>query len=308
MSPMGIRHQAIATIGRCIYCGRPPTGREHAIPRGLNGVDTLEAASCGKCAGITSRYEMEILRGALLPLRIVLDLYTSDPKERPSKLPVVLVMPDRRRVGQMIPAGFHPAPLALPLLYGPTYLTGESRPMQMSDKQWTRQFTDPALVDQYLERVGAVELIVETLVDPTPLVRVIAKIAYCYAVPQFGLDGFTEVFLPNVAAPTTTLEALSPYVGGLLEPAPPEDNLHTTTIEVLDDGLVLVAVRLLARFGAPTYVAIVGRTRPGDGNRNYVHGVRIEPNHPILGWPIPENAQHLFDIVSRKKKGAGHRH
>jgi hypothetical protein len=31
---MGIRHQAIARIGRCIYCGAPPTGREHAIPRG----------------------------------------------------------------------------------------------------------------------------------------------------------------------------------------------------------------------------------------------------------------------------------
>lgn len=301
MSPIGIKHEALATIGCCMYCRAPAIGREHAIPRGLNGVYTLEQASCRDCERVTSRLEGELLRGPLLPIRIVLDLYTKDPADRPRSLPGIVRMPDGTSRRLLIPIEAHPTPLALPLLFGPPYLLGETRPMQMRGEQWTRQFTDPSATERYLASLGAVEIQLGSVIDPTPLIRLVAKIAYCFAVAHVGLDGFTELFLPGVAGATTTLESLSPYVGGLPMPAPAEDELHVVTVEISDAGLIVVAVRLLARFGAPTYVAVVGRTAPGGGDRSWRHGVLIEPNHPILGWPIPPNAQHTFEIVSRKE-------
>jgi hypothetical protein len=86
----------------------------------------------------------------------------------------------------------------------------------------------------------------------------LAKIAHSYAVAEVGLDGF-EHFLPEMILGKCMY--FSHYVGnGIVhEAATPE--LPTLTMDTIDD-LIVVYVRLYARYGLASYMVVVGRTKP----------------------------------------------
>src|SRR5436853_1120388 len=59
-------------VGRCIYCGSTAgLTREHVIPYGLNGELVLPSASCTKCAAVTSKCELQVLRKLLQTVRML---------------------------------------------------------------------------------------------------------------------------------------------------------------------------------------------------------------------------------------------
>jgi hypothetical protein len=223
------RKHVLRDVGKCIYCGARPTSDEHPIPIGLSGPHVLKRASCSSCATTTSRFERELLRGPLLPMRTLVDLYTREPKKRPRDFPVTLEFADGRVEQHRVPARAFPATLALPRLLPPTYLTGETRPMRMHGQQWIRQFADPNVVRAYIGSVGARTMSFNNNVRAQPLVQLIAKIAYGFAVGSLGLEGLGAVLLPSVVG-GALFEDLAPYVGGKPELEPIERDLHIVTV------------------------------------------------------------------------------
>jgi HNH endonuclease len=59
------------TVGHCVYCGsKTDLTKEHIIPFGLGGDQTLLDGSCGECAEKTKRFEQDCLRGWFGAFRI----------------------------------------------------------------------------------------------------------------------------------------------------------------------------------------------------------------------------------------------
>jgi hypothetical protein len=286
--------QSLRTLGQCMYCGGPGRTEEHIIPIGLSGVQTLDKASCRTCATKSSQFELRLLRGPLLPARVVLALYTRDPKTRPAMFPARLTLNDGTEVTEDVPVSAHPAFLALPVFMPPSRLF-EDRPaegLRMFPKPWARQFSDPTQIDRWARERGAKELTWVSTVPAGPLAQLIGKIAYGFAVADLGLDRLDRQ-MPNPL--DATVEELGPFVGGNAIVEPPEEDLHVVHVNVLDGGRVAVRVRLFARFGAPTYVAVIGRVR-GEGG-NWRHGTVITGGYTFRGYELPENSSHTFKIV-----------
>lgn len=275
----------------CIYCSAPGIGREHAIPRGLSGNFTLGSASCRACEVQSSAFELSLLRGPLLPVRLLFDLYSADPTKRRPALPVELSFPDGRTVVEDAPVDGHPAALALPLLRPPLQLVGNAeRPMQFV-AEWAMQFNDPAVVEAYARRRGANGLLYRSTIGVQPLVQLIAKIAYCFGVAALG--DTLERTMPNPLV--ASVEELTPFVGGYTSLARADEDLHVITVRVLDDGRVLVDVRLLARYATPTYTALVGRTNDRPATVEYA--VQLTGRWPLAAYPLPQNVTPQIDVI-----------
>ena len=120
-------HPTQRVIGQCIYCltRERPLSREHVIPLGLNGDLLLLDASCASCARITSRFERDALRSALIGPRVGLRMRTQHRKQRPTRFPLWVERQGRRQK-ILIPAEEYPAFLATPVFASPAHLSGDS--------------------------------------------------------------------------------------------------------------------------------------------------------------------------------------
>src|ERR1700677_3245682 len=68
-----------APLGRCLYCDTKDTlGKEHVIAKSLGGRKILPRASCAKCGTTTSEFERTVARTMLGPMRMHLDIDSSD--------------------------------------------------------------------------------------------------------------------------------------------------------------------------------------------------------------------------------------
>jgi len=73
-------------VGYCIYCGSTDDLRdEHVVPLALDGTLILPDSSCKACADMTSRLDLEVLRGFMLAARTVAGFATRRPKNRPTR-------------------------------------------------------------------------------------------------------------------------------------------------------------------------------------------------------------------------------
>jgi len=100
-------------IGECIYCGTRdvPLGKEHAVPYGLNGSWTLLKASCESCAGITHRFERDVMRSLWPDVRNALAMQSRRRDKRSSTLPLVV---QRGGVKEVIQVSRSEFPVYLP--------------------------------------------------------------------------------------------------------------------------------------------------------------------------------------------------
>ncbi|MEK6225593.1 MAG: hypothetical protein AABM40_04775 [Chloroflexota bacterium] len=122
--------------------------------------------------------------------------------------------------------------------------------------------------------------------------QLIAKIGYCFAIGVLGADAI-ERTMPNPLL--ATVEQLTPFVGGYTSLAPADKDLHVVAVRVLDDGRVLVDVRLLARYATPTYTAIVGRTNERPSVVEYA--VPLTGAWPLTAYPVPGNMTARSDVI-----------
>lgn len=253
-------HPTHRVVGQCIYCftHEAPFSREHVIPLGLNGELLLLDASCASCRRITSRFEQDAMRSALIGPRTGLRMRTRRPRERPTRLPL-LVERGGRRQQILIPAEEYPAFLATPVFAPPAHLSGlpyaSGIVVRGAGRTQVSGLPLSALRQKYRCEYAGVQIAYQAV----EFARLVAKIAYGYAVLVMGLGAITNAHvLPAIRGDSTDIGRWVGSVEG--EPIGPNTGLHALSLKV-NDGEIHVFVRLFAQFNAREYVVVIGRVK-----------------------------------------------
>lgn len=255
-----------AALGECIYCGRTEKlTKEHIIPFALGGSWVLPDASCKACAKITGAFEGEFSRTILGPLRMLYDMPTRRPKDRPRHIPLKvkyenstdweIAYVDRR---------ICPFLILMPLYDMPDLLTGDVTTEGRSAatrRFWIRGggfWSDRDAHLQWLcEALGAKQVMPTGTVPTEPFCLTIAKIAHSFAIAEMGRRSFSP-FLSDMIM-KRDMNNRAAYIGGGAGNDEPSKNLHDVTFVFSGDpSIVVVAVRLFALLGTPTYHVVVG--------------------------------------------------
>lgn len=250
--------ERFAEVGVCIYCG--VTARledEHIIPFGLGGNAVLPAASCRACASITSRFEFDVLRGPMRPVRIALGVQS---RRKHAGAPTQLPLRVRRgEQWETISLPYQDYPLVLeffvfgvPGCIDPSYGGG----VRVRGHHTFSFGVRPEVVRANL---GADEISAPRRYAPTSFARMTAKIGYAMAVARGAIDpsqGRPEV----VDSIVGQVDEIGRSVGTLAEPRVlRQDVLHVVTIQVDERTRRLFArVQYLATVGSPVYGVYLG--------------------------------------------------
>jgi len=241
-------------VGRCIYCGtdRQPLTKEHVVPLGLSGNWHLLRASCPRHSDMTSAFEGKVLRGGLLNPRVVMGLRTRHPRQRPKSLPVKLKLGWGHSVLTLEPSN-HPGYFALPVFEPPgtAPLSGETPGIRVRELAIAHIRTRSA---DLRRQVDALRVSVP-FPDLLAFSRMIAKIAYAFAVGCFGLDAMLAS--PVLAAIKGDDAMVGQWVGCLDDP-PVNDASGVHAVTLVPAGQSLRAhVRILAWLRTPEYVVVL---------------------------------------------------
>lgn len=247
-------------VGECIYCGATggSLGKEHAVPYGLNGPWTLLRASCPQCAGITSRFERDTLRGLLPAIRTVLAMQTRKPKKRQVSIPLVLESKGTKKIIQVLPTDF-PLYLPTPLFPQPGILAGMPQSMELSVQLNFLHVAGPSF-EEVGRRHGVDFVGARLTFSPQEFARTLAKIAFSAAVYALGTAPFTHTPIRRVILGEDP--CVGHWVGSWTgEPVNEAKGLHAMQIRA-SGSEVHVILRLFAQFNAPEYLVVLGPADP----------------------------------------------
>jgi len=241
-------------VGECIYCGGKwgKLTDEHIVPYGLGGNWILPESSCERCAKITSQTEFEVLRKQLIQVRARLDL-PSRKSSLPIEMPLTVQLGDEAKTF-FLPKAQHPT-LAVFLLYPlPGVLGGNSpeRGINVIGHQLYRVGGPP--VKETVESLGSKKLTFTQKFVGNEFERMLAKIAFGFAVAQLGLDA---VRLSRLRATILGKEDdAGRWVGTGAYHPPASTMLHE--VKLFEGGGWLFAkVRLLASMRTPEYIVVI---------------------------------------------------
>lgn len=249
-------------IGECIYCciQGDDLSREHAVPYGLNGPWTLNAASCEGCSKITHRFERDTLRNLFPSVRAVFQMQTRRPHERPRTLPLTVESPDELRVVQVPPEDF---PLYLPLVEFDSPGIVEGRAPQALPREPVLDFVHLAgpTFEQVAARFPASDFVGARLTfSPEDLARTLAKIGYCVAVFALGIEPFRAAPIRRVirGEDSDVWRWVGSWTGN--EENPPS-GLHAAKVRAAGTDIHVI-LRLFAQFGGREYHIALGPADP----------------------------------------------
>lgn len=269
-----------SSFGRCIYCRAKGEGTrlndEHLIPLSLGGTAVIAEASCDACADETSKCELELGRKVFYHFRAHIGEKTRRPRERPKELPFTISINNAALETRTIAVKDHPYFTAIPV-WGPPGILNRADPMDGFGAMQVHLFHwIPANIRETLnlKPEDDAKLIIPSFpFNEDRYARAIAKIAYCHAVAQFGLDGFDALNLPGLILGREAKMRIPFYVGGTLEDSPPPGDptvkhfIRTSTMDLAGDlvgnKLIVIDVRLYANSGtqtngAPFYQVVCG--------------------------------------------------
>jgi len=258
-------------VNQCIYCGSTTRRltKEHIIGRGIGGTVTLDKASCSAalgvksakhCSEITRDIEQFCFRSMLGHFRHYIDLPVSQPR---SKLPLTIIHSDGVMEVKDVDINDHIGMMSVPIFDKPGLLTG--RLYEALVDTWTF-IPNKEPFSGYPEktRLGRNKFHARTYA------KMLAKIAHSFAVAQFGIDAFEEMFLPSLILDKKDQVPCDRYVGCLERNPAPETSLHNVGLgqAKLDTGqeFIMAKVRLFCMIGAPQYHVMVGRLKPSARN------------------------------------------
>ena len=212
-------------VGGCIYCGNtePPLSDEHIVPYGLGGTLILPQASCARCAKITSLIELHCLRGIYRPARMHLRLPSR--KGHPQTLPVEMEHGDTKTRVDLTIAD-HPGYL-FSFDYEPPYILAgfEKLGVRLGGRLSIRNINQNN--EERLKQLkGKVHMAADF--DANTFARMIAKIAYSYAVAERGYGTFRPLVLDAILRATP--EDMRYVIGGRLSKMD-GDGMHRLSIE-----------------------------------------------------------------------------
>lgn len=249
-----------APVGYCIYCGAQDNlTKEHIIPYGLSGTAVLPDASCSRCSTITSKFEGKVLSGPLADVRKLLRMQSRSKHENASVDTELALIKDGKPFVVRVPLEESPIILSFPIFTAPHYLTG-AQEMGITLKG-VASILFGLHPKEVIKRFGAQTIeIQDRPSEPIEFARMLAKIAFCYAV-KIGvlnkLDG------PCLVIPATLGQSddIGRWVGTIDGPFRTYPGiLHR--LEVHQDqerGLLMVEVQLFAHSQTPSYSVVLGR-------------------------------------------------
>jgi HNH endonuclease len=258
-------------VGKCIYCASLDSlTKEHIIPLSAGGRWILPDASCKKCAALTGAFEGEFSRTIMGPLRMLYNLPTRRPKDRPSHLPLKvkyatsidweIANVDRTICPFLVGLPLYPMPDALTGNY-----TADNRDADVR-KMWIRGagfWKDrDAQLQELCDLLGATEVMPAGEMRTQPFCLTLAKIAHAYATAELGLGNFTPFLLDMIT--NRNLCDRASFIGGGKSDEPPTEILHEVEFDNSVGNfrnIVVVRIRLFAVLGTPTYFVAVGNRK-----------------------------------------------
>ena len=259
---MSTAKKSLGTIGKCIYCGDSESSlsEEHIIPLSLGGKFTLKQASCKKCQGITSGLELDVLRYTLLPVRAKMNLPTRHRNKRPKQFPLT-VAKGAQKEKINVPISERPTMLVLPEFKEPAYV--DKRKCEKGiDLIGTLAYEvgQPSFTQFFKEHniTSISETVTYNAKGGFTFARLLAKIAYGFAVAHFGIDILnTSYVLPCILGKS---DDSGRWVGSTGRVLPTTKSLHEIGLSV-KDGDIYSYIRLFANFKpvVPEYVVVIGR-------------------------------------------------
>lgn len=250
-------------VGYCIYCGaRDGLTKEHIVPFGLNGTAVLPEASCPRCSTITGKFEGKVLRGPLVDVRKMLGLQSRSKHESAPADAELLLIKDGNPLVVRVPLGEYPIILSFPTFAVPHCLTGvEASGINLKGVA-SILFGPPP--DEVIRRFDAQTIdLQDRPSEPVEFARMLAKIAYCFAVKNDvlkKLDGPCLV-LPAILGQKDDIGHWVGTIDGPFRTYP--GILHRLEIhEDQEKGLLIVEVQLFAHSQTPSYGIVLGRLRP----------------------------------------------
>jgi len=194
-SPFETTRTVLGNVGKCIYCKKSGVAlsEEHIIPYGLNGNQVLLNASCSDCSKITSAFELDILRHTFMLPRKVFKMRSRHNHD--DEIPAKLEIEGKTVQSIKIPKDDAPIMFALPIFLPPSVL--DNRPFQPGI-QGTGEFQINEIrgiaKEKLRKKHGGPSIVsFDIAYKPTNFARMLAKIAYGFAVANFGIDDIEDL-------------------------------------------------------------------------------------------------------------------
>lgn len=254
-------------VGICIYCGSTEKlENEHIIPYGLQGNWILPKSSCRKCSNITKSFEGRLLRGVFLPARAAEGFQTRRPKERPKFYPIK-VSREGKEEKINVTIDNHLTILTMPLFAPASYISKGhyEKGIDLIGTEIIRFSDSPEKIGK---RLRADEISTTCAFQPVDFARMLAKIAYSFAVAEYGLSAIEEAYvLPAILGKK---DDMGRWIGSdsFKFELEKKGALHILGKVVVDwkqnsdnEKLIVVKVKLFANSGISGYEVIVGRAR-----------------------------------------------
>jgi hypothetical protein len=260
-------------IGFCIYCGVSDgalLSDEHVAPEGLQGDLILRRASCKECAKLTSYSELRTLRGPLGAVREFFGLYGNRRRcSRREAIPLEFLRRDWSVETITVPVYEYPLVFRMPRFPAPRFLA----PVRKDDADFLRKqdyrqgdSEDGIRRIQELLRLDPGRERVLLDMQVFELSKVLAKIAYCFAVYFLGPYSVRPFVTDLITAPKGRAPHFLYYVGGAFWDGDPIENLAPNdlgkcVVRIEPHGssmIVLARVQLLGYFKMPVYEVVVG--------------------------------------------------
>ncbi len=273
-SPFDTNRTVLGKVEKCIYCKKPdvPLSEEHIIPYGLNGNQVLLEASCSECSKITSAFEGDVLRRAFILPRVGFKMRSRHGKNKDKKITVVLEQ-DSNTSYIEIPAEDCPILFMLPIFMLPETL--DDRPHQ-SGIQGTGAFYSSEIrgipKEKLRKKYGPGKIAVNISYSPNSFARMLAKIAYGFAVAHFGIDDIEDLGI--VSAIMGKTDDIGKWVGCITsdEKFAPNTVLHSWQFGIKSSyeidapketviGQLSYKISLFSLFNTPEYTVVVGNVR-----------------------------------------------
>ncbi len=270
--------------GVCIYCGwdggTDGLHDEHVVPYSLGGNTELLKASCTDCEAITSYLDGYMANAIFGHLRVHLNLQSRS--GHADTLPAIIELADGQRAVDLA-AVDHPYFLNMPIWRPPGVMRGAQISAGFGEPgRFTYWYVPP----NFRGTIGLKDGDIAKIIDSSPahnlntFARGLAKIAYCNAVLQEGLDGFRPLVTPDIILGRYPNVAY--FVGNdPTTPSPPyprgsQHAVHAGSMNYRNLKLLTAAIRLFADSGAsdkgmPFYTVIYG----AEGNHKVIRKQRL---------------------------------
>jgi len=200
------------------------------------------------------------------PLRLLYNLPSRRRKKRPEKLPLKVKFSAEQPDWELVDVKQEEYPflVTFPYFGAPGILAGKS--LHESEgpttrSLWIRGGCPFASFDEFLpalaRKLNAYSLFPESKADVPSFCRLLAKIAYSFAVAEIRTQAFAAD-LANIIL-GKDLNFCRYYIGSVFQDEPPRNILHDLAILKFSSNVVAVKIRLLCKLGTPTYFVVVSK-------------------------------------------------